>query len=104
MRDVAGAMLRDALAAFKTSDGDMCAEICRRDDLLDSAYAGVLNEYIDLMASPKTKDTSAIRAVTGQMFIARHLERVGDHVTNIAERVYFMDKGELLTKDKEKIE
>ena len=104
MIDVAGAMLRDALAAFKTSNGDMCAEICRRDELLDNAYVSVFNEYIDLMASPLTRATSTIRAVAGQMFIARHLERVGDHVTNIAERVYFMDKGELLTKDKENFE
>jgi phosphate transport system protein len=102
MRDIAGGMLRDVLDVFKTSNGDMSAEICQRDDQLDRMYSIVFNEFIDLMASYKTGDTNTVRAISGQMWIARHLERIGDHVTNIAERVYFMDKGEALTKDKEK--
>jgi phosphate transport system protein len=53
------------------------------------------------MASDSTRDPNVVRAVTGQMWIARHLERIGDHVTNIAERVYFMDKGEKLPKNEE---
>jgi phosphate transport system protein len=101
MGDVAGAMLRDALKAFRTSDGDMCAEICRRDGILDEAYSSIFDEFIELMASFKTGDTNTVRAIAAQMWIARHLERIGDHVTNIAERVYFMDKGESLTKDKQ---
>ncbi|MDR1733003.1 MAG: phosphate signaling complex protein PhoU [Synergistaceae bacterium] len=102
MRKIAGSMLQDAMEAFRTSDGNMSAEICARDDLLDRNYSTIFNEFIDLMASSSTGDTNIVRAITGQMWIARHLERTGDHVTNIAERVYFMDKGETLTKDKER--
>jgi phosphate transport system protein len=101
MGDIAEAMLRDALTAFKTSNGDISAEICRRDEQLDRMYSGVFNAFIERMASEEMKDTNVIRAVAGQMWIARHLERIGDHITNIAERVYFMDKGETMPKDKE---
>jgi phosphate transport system protein len=101
MGDIAEAMLRDALAAFKTSNGDITAEICRRDELLDRMYFDVFNTFVERMASDRTRDPNVVRAVTGQMWIARHLERIGDHVTNIAERVYFMDKGEMPARDKE---
>ena len=97
MTDLAEAMLKDVLEAFKTSNGDACMEIYRRDDALDKKYTEVFNEFIERMASYKSGDTNIVRAVAGQMWIARHLERVGDHVTNIAERVYFMDKGETLS-------
>jgi phosphate transport system protein len=99
MQDVARGMLRDALEVFSTSNGDMSAEICRRDDQLDRMYSIVFEEFIDQMASPGSGDANTIRAVAGQMWMARHLERIGDHVTNIAERVYFMDKGKTLAKE-----
>jgi phosphate transport system protein len=60
-------------------------------------YSNVFNEFIDLMASCRSGDTNVVRIATGQMWVARHLERVGDHVTNIAERVYFVSTGETLT-------
>jgi phosphate transport system protein len=101
MGDIAEAMLRDALIAFKTSNGDISAEIRRRDEQLDRMYYEVFNTFVELMASDRTGDTNVVRAVAGQMWIARHLERIGDHVTNIAERVYFMDKGETMAKNKE---
>lgn len=102
MRDVAESMLRDTMTAFKNSDGGACVDIYRRDDILDKNYSSIFNSYIDRMAS-YTGDTNIVSALTGQMWIARHLERVGDHVTNIAERVYFMDKGETLTHHRGKV-
>jgi phosphate transport system protein len=101
MRDVARTMLRDVLKAFETSDGQISAEICRRDAQLDRAYASVFNEFIERLSSFKKEHSDMVRIVTDQMWIARHLERIGDHVTNIAERVYFVDKGEILTREKE---
>lgn len=98
MRDIAETMLKDALEAFRTSNADLAVEICHRDDRLDKMYSSVFNEFIELMASHETKDTGIVRIGTGQMWVARHLERVGDHITNIAERVYFMARGEMLTQ------
>jgi phosphate transport system protein len=111
MADVAGAMLRDILVAFKASNGDMCDEIRNRDSLLDRYYAGVINDFVALMTSwinnpaeraeDRVLNAERLHAVTGQMWIARHLERVGDHISNMAGRVYFMDKGELLEKSQD---
>lgn len=102
MRDVAEAMLRDAMNAFKTWNGDACGDIYKRDSILDRNYSLIFNGYIEEMAA-YTGDVNIVRALSAQMWIARHLERVGDHVTNIAERVYFMDKGENLSHHKERV-
>ena len=59
-------------------------------------YSKVFDEFINWMASHKAGDTRLVRFATGQVWVARHLERVGDHITNIAERVYFVVKGETL--------
>ena len=99
MLDVAAAMLRDALVAFKASDGGASEEICRRDNQLDIMYRKLCSKLIDLAASDKTKEPGVAHVTFAQFMAARYLERVGDHCTNIAERVYFMDKGKHLTKD-----
>ena len=96
MRDITELMLRDALRAFKTSDVELAKKICRCDDQLDRMYAEVFDEFIELMATNDKKNTAIVRIGTGQMWVARHLERVGDHVTNIAERVIFMATGKTL--------
>ena len=103
MRDIAEGMLRDALTAFQTSNGDMCAEISCRDEQLDRMYASVYDELVDGVDAFGTGDRGLLRAAAGQMWIARHLERIGDHVTNVAERVYFMDKGEILQPDQKPV-
>ena len=111
MADVASSMLRDVLEAFRTSNGDICGEICRRDNLLDRHYADFINNFIALMTSwinnpsedaeRRVLNAERLHSLTGQMWISRHLERAGDHVANMAGRVYFMDKGELLEKTKD---
>ena len=99
MLDVTAAMLRDALTAFRTSDGDASEEICRRDYQVDYMYDDLTLKLVNLAASHKTKDVGAVRVIFAQMMAARYLERVGDHCKNIAERVYFMDKGRKLGKN-----
>ncbi|GHS96736.1 phosphate transport system regulatory protein PhoU [Synergistales bacterium] len=98
MRDIVEAMLRDALNAFKTSDSELSMKICKSDEQIDEMYSNVFDQFIDLMASHKSGDANVVRVAAGQMWVARHLERVGDHVTNMAERIYFVDRGEILTK------
>jgi phosphate transport system protein len=101
MRDITGGMLQDVLSAFKTLDADLAVEICQRDDQIDRMYSHVFNEFIGLMASRQPGDRNGVYIVTGQMWVARHLGRVADHVTNIAERVYFVAKGEILARKSE---
>jgi len=99
MLDIAAAMLRDALIALRTSDGDSSEEICRRDGVLDMLYERVTHSLIEFAASRETKDSALMRVIFAQMMVARDLERVGDHCTNIAERVYFVAKGKNLAKE-----
>ena len=98
MLDVAAAMLRDALQAFNTSDSSNSEEICRRDGLIDAMYEDLTLKLINLASRNENKDSDATRLIVAQLMAARDLERVGDHCTNIAERVYFMDKGKNLAK------
>jgi len=99
MLDVAAAMLRDALQAFNTSDSSNSEEICRRDGLIDSMYEDLTLKLVNLASRNESKDSGAARLIVAQLMAARDLERVGDHCTNIAERVYFMDKGKNLAKE-----
>jgi len=94
MLDVAAAMLKDVLSAFKTSDGDASEEICSRDKHIDIMYEKLTSKLIDMSASHKTNDSGLMRVTFAQFMVARYLERVGDHCTNVAERVYFMAKGQ----------
>ena len=96
MKDIVKSMLRDVLTAFKTFDAELAENICGRDDHLDKVYAEVFDEFLELMASNETKDMNVVRTCAGQMWVARHLERVGDHTTNIAERICFIATGETL--------
>ncbi len=86
MGDIAQQMLRDALDAFVRRDVAAAQEVCRRDDELDSLKTQIFRELISYMLA----DTSRIEPALDLILISRHLERIGDHATNIAEDVIFM--------------
>jgi phosphate transport system protein len=64
--------------------------VVRGDDLLDALYYKIFNEYLGYMM----EDSKNIRRATAYLFVAKHLERLGDHATNVAEMVIFMVRGE----------
>ena len=79
-------MLRDALDAFVSGDVGVAQRVLDRDDLLDDLKNQVFRELLTYMiADPKTVEPGI-----DLILIARHLERVGDHATNIAEDVIFI--------------
>jgi len=82
--------LRKALDAFVDQDPVKAEEVLAGDALLDALYYKVFNEYIGYMM----EDSKNIRRATAYLFIAKHLERLGDHATNVAEMVIFMVRGE----------
>jgi phosphate transport system protein len=86
MGDIAQQMLRDALDAFVRRDVAAAHEVCRRDDELDSLKTQIFRELISYMLA----DTSRVEPALDLILISRHLERIGDHATNIAEDVIFM--------------
>lgn len=90
MADIALAMLRDSLNAFVREDVDLALQVCQEDDRVDELNDQIFRELLSyMMEDPKTI-TRAMR----MNFVAKYLERIADHATNIAEMVIFMVKGQ----------
>ena len=81
--------LRKALDAFVDGDAGKAETVIKDDDLLDALYHKLFNELLGLMM----EDPRNIRRATSLMFVAKHLERLGDHATNVAEMVIYMVRG-----------
>ena len=90
MADIAETMLENALLAFVTSSLGLAQSVLERDDALDSLHVQASRRLVDLM----TGDASVVPAALELMSMVRHLERIGDHATNIAEDVFFIVAGE----------
>ena len=86
MATIAQEMLRDALDAYVRRDTTLAQRVLTRDDELDLLKTMVFRELIGMMV----KDQTIIKASLDLILISRHLERTGDHATNIAEDVIFM--------------
>lgn len=87
---LAAAMFRDVLRAWCDRDAAFARTAWCRDDAVDAAYAALCQ---DLMAGTQS-DGQTIAERTHLLFVAKNLERVGDHATNIAENVWFLVEGE----------
>ncbi|WP_394845742.1 phosphate signaling complex protein PhoU [Pendulispora brunnea] len=90
MADQAQQMLRDALDAFVEGEATRAAQVLERDDTVDNLYGGILGSMMEFMATNPAEIPAAIRVIK----VAKYLERVADHATNIAEEVIFMVRGE----------
>src|SRR5207302_392691 len=83
------AQLRKALDAFVDADPEKAQTVIKDDDLLDALYHNLFNELLALMM----EDPRNIRRANSLLFVAKHLERLGDHATNVAEMVAYMVRG-----------
>ncbi|QKS00164.1 phosphate signaling complex protein PhoU [Sphingomonas sp. CL5.1] len=98
MARMASGMVHDVLNAFAARDADAAREICARDDALDDFYDSIFRTLVTYMVeNPRT-----ISQVAHLLFVAKNLERIGDHATNVAEMVYFAATGTRLA-DREKV-
>jgi len=86
MAGIAQTMLRDALDAFVRRDTGLAHAVLEADDSLDALKTQVFRELLTHML----QDTRTIEPSLDLILISRHLERIGDHATNIAEDVIFM--------------
>jgi len=86
MSEIAQGMLRDALDAFVRRDVALAEAVLNRDDQLDDLKTQVFRDLLTYMLG----DPSKIEASLDLILVSRHLERIGDHATNIAEDVIFM--------------
>ena len=91
-------MLREVLAAYRDRDDTRAMIVRARDAELDALYTGLFRELLTYMAEDPRSISSAIHV----MFIAKNLERVGDHATNIAESIWFTVHGTALVDEREK--
>jgi phosphate transport system protein len=86
MANIAQNMLRDSLDAFVRRDTDLAQRVLSEDDKLDDLKTQIFRELLTYML----QDPSTIEGALDLILISRHLERIGDHATNIAEDVIFM--------------
>ena len=92
MAQLASDMVRDVLDAFAARDAQKALEVRTRDSALDDFYDSIFRTLVTFMVeNPKT-----ISQVAHLLFVAKNLERIGDHATNVAEMVYFAATGQYL--------
>jgi phosphate transport system protein len=86
MASIAQTMLRDSLDAFVRRDVDLAQQVLNEDDKLDALKTQIFRELLTFML----QDTATIEPALDLILVSRHLERIGDHATNIAEDVIFI--------------
>ncbi|WP_028916242.1 phosphate signaling complex protein PhoU [Pseudoxanthomonas sp. J35] len=87
---VAAGQVRQALRAYATGDDTLALQVRDNDARLDQQYTALFRELLTWMM----EDPRHITPCTHLLFMARNLERVGDHATNIAENVWFLRHGD----------
>jgi phosphate transport system protein len=86
MAEIAQAMLRDSLDAYVTRDVVLAQRVLNEDDKLDALKTQIFRELLTFML----QDPVTIEPSLDLILVSRHLERIGDHATNVAEDVIFM--------------
>ena len=94
MGTLALALVKDVIDAYVERDADKALEVWRRDEELDEMYSSLFREFLTYMM----EDPRNIGACTHLLFMAKNIERIGDHATNIAEDLYYLVHGTPLTE------
>jgi phosphate transport system protein len=82
--------VRDVLVAYRDNDAEAAQRVRARDAELDAQYTGLFRELLTYMM----EDARSITPCTHLLFMAKNIERIGDHATNIAENVWFRVHGD----------
>ena len=90
--------LKDVLDAFADDDVAKAHDVWNRDEEIDQVYTGLFRELLTYMM----EDPRTITACTHLLFMAKNIERAGDHVTNIAELVSFRSTGQSFAEARRK--
>lgn len=94
MSAMAQKMLRDSLSAYINLDIALAEKVCAADDEVDDLYHQTFRELLTYMM----EDPRNIKQATQLLFVARYLERVADHATNIGEWVIYLETGQRMRK------
>ncbi|MEO8459027.1 MAG: phosphate signaling complex protein PhoU [Dokdonella sp.] len=98
LAEAATELVREVLAAYRDTDADRALIAWAQDEELDDMYTGLFREVLTYMM----EDPRNITACTHLLFIAKNIERIGDHATNIAENVYFLVHGSHIAQARKK--
>ncbi len=91
LSEMARKMVGDSLVAFVTRDPQAARQVARDDDAVDDLCDAIQEELMDTMR----EDATRVEKATRLLLVARSIERVADHATNIAEQVYYVETGEM---------
>ena len=89
MGEVAAGMVHDVLTAFAARDPVMAREVIAADDKVDAFYDSIFRNLVSYMV----ENPATISSAAQLLFIARNIERIGDHATNVAEMVHYAATG-----------
>jgi phosphate transport system protein len=92
MGEIASSMLGGALDAFTKNDADAARDVIKRDAEINELYNHVFHDLIEMMAREPSTATRNAR----MLFVAKHLERIGDYVTDICELTVYMAEAAII--------
>lgn len=92
MAGIASQMVKESLDAFVGNDSKRAKRVCERDDEVDNLNDQIFRELITYMI----QDPANIKRAVDLILVARHLERIADHATNISEGVYYIVEGKTI--------
>ena len=96
MAEAAQKMVRETLDAFVNHDAPLARKVCAEDRFIDDLTQQIFRELLSYMAEDPATISRAIRI----SFIAKYIERIGDHATNIAEMVVYLVEGKIIRHTK----
>jgi phosphate transport system protein len=94
MAQISQAMVKDVLDAYVERDTDKAIAVWRRDDEVDDMFTSLFRELLTYMM----EDPRNISPCIDLMFVAKNLERIGDHATNIAEKIHYIIHGQRINR------
>ena len=93
MKDICVEMIRGLWDALKNDDAKLAYDIAQRDNEVDELYKKAREDCLQVMYNnPEENINQGVRLV----FISRYLERIGDHITNICEKIIYAKNGEMI--------
>ncbi len=99
MATKAAEMLQNSLDAFTKEDSAASREIIKQDSIIDASYKRVFNDLVNIM----TKNPSTTVAAAQLLFVAKHLERIGDYVKDICELTVYMKEAVFIKHSHEEV-
>jgi len=89
MAAISQGMVKDAIDSFINKNSDLARDVCKRDDQVDDLNDQIIRELISYML----QDPKNISRALDLIMVAKNLERIADHATNIGEDVFYIVKG-----------